>query len=80
VKRLTVSLAHQRFANPGYMWDGPQPPWREDGDNAVVAAWQSATWALMAGDAAWLTWTDLSTEEEQFASNMVIFEADHLRS
>ncbi|MEP0844462.1 MAG: hypothetical protein HRF43_17315 [Phycisphaerae bacterium] len=39
-------------------------------------AWQSALWASLAGNAAWLTWDDLDDQTRRLAARMVAFEAD----
>lgn len=39
--------------------------------------WQSALWAVTAGQAAWLVWPDLSTQERAYVTNMVVREASY---
>ena len=39
--------------------------------------WQSALWAVTAGQAGWLLWDELSTQERAYVAAMVISEADY---
>ena len=39
--------------------------------------WQSALWAVTVGQAAWMLWDDLSTQERAYVGAMVISEADY---
>ena len=41
------------------------------------ANWQSALWAVTTGQAAWLVWSDLSSQERAYVTNMVVREASY---
>lgn len=41
--------------------------------------WQAAYWASLAGQAAWMTWDELSDETREVVANMIEYEADSFR-
>ncbi len=41
------------------------------------AGWQTAHWAMLAGEAAWLIWDRLSPQTREYVAQMIVFEADH---
>ncbi|MGH8893347.1 MAG: hypothetical protein ACRDWY_08600 [Actinomycetes bacterium] len=40
------------------------------------AGWQTAHWALLTGQAAWLAWDHLSPQTREYVAQMVVYEAD----
>lgn len=63
---LVRGLVRTHGADGGVCADGR--PWRHQ--------WQSAYWAALAGEAAWLLWDDLGPEDRRAAARMVADEAD----
>ncbi|HEX6681463.1 MAG TPA: hypothetical protein VF062_01615 [Candidatus Limnocylindrales bacterium] len=59
--KLARSVALQHRANTAGGWGN---------------GWQSALWAAMAGNAAWLLWPELSTSEREYTRRMIEFEAN----
>lgn len=59
--KLTKSAAHSHRANTPKGW----------GDD-----WQTAMWANLVGSVAWLMWNDFSPTDQQYARNMVEYEAN----
>ena len=42
------------------------------------AGWQTAHWAMLAGEAAWLIWDRLTPQVREYVAQMVVYEADRL--
>ena len=42
------------------------------------AGWQTAHWANLAGEAAWLVWDRLTPQTREYVAQMIVFEADRL--
>ena len=40
------------------------------------AGWQTAHWAFLAGEAAWLVWDELTPQTREYVAQMVVYEAD----
>ena len=40
------------------------------------AGWQTAHWAMLAGEAAWLVWDRLTPQTREYVAQMIVYEAD----
>lgn len=74
--RLTGALLRLHRTNGG-IWGGDSTPPPSASDFASTS-WQSALWAMLAASAAWLTWADLTADEQKAAKRMVAWEADRM--
>jgi hypothetical protein len=39
--------------------------------------WQTAHWAMLAGEAAWLVWDQLTPQTREYVAQMIVYEADY---